>query len=82
MESVLKAVGLRSTDAGEFSIVLNYADAETASKAFLAGGGSARAMQHSGEERVRQAMRDVLKGFRAETGEYRIENRFRFVIAA
>jgi hypothetical protein len=61
---------------------MSFPDADMACKAFLAGGGSARAIQHSGEERVRRAMRDVLKGFRVETGEYRIENRFRFVIAA
>ena len=81
-ESALQAAGLRPIDAGEVPIVLSYPEAETACKAFLAGGGSARAIQHSGEERVRRAMRDVLEGFRLETGEYRIENRFRFVIAA
>jgi SAM-dependent methyltransferase len=82
MESALQAAGLRSIDAGEFPIVMSFSDADTACKAFLAGGGSARAIQHSGEERIRRAMRDVLGGFRVETGEYRIENRFRFVIAA
>jgi SAM-dependent methyltransferase len=82
LESALQAAGLRSIDAGEFPIVMSFPDAEMACKAFLAGGGSARAIQHSGEERVQQTMRDVLKGFRVETGEYRIENRFRFVIAA
>jgi SAM-dependent methyltransferase len=82
VESALKAAGLRLIDAGEFPIVLTFPDAETASKAFLAGGGSARAIQHSGADRVRQAMRDVLEGFQAETGEYRIENRFTFAIAA
>ena len=82
VESALQAAGLRPIDAGEVPIVLSYPEAETACRAFLAGGGSARAIQHSGEERVRRAMRDVLEGFRLETGEYRIENRFRFVIAA
>jgi SAM-dependent methyltransferase len=82
LESALQAAGLRSIDVGEFPVVMSFPDAETACKAFLAGGGSARAIQHSGEERVRRALRDVLEGFRVETGGYRIENRFRFVIAA
>jgi len=82
LESALQAAGLRSIDVGEFPVVMSFPDAETACKAFLAGGGSARAIQHSGEERVRRALRDVLEGFRVDTGGYRIENRFRFVIAA
>jgi hypothetical protein len=59
VESALQAAGLRPIDAGEVPIVLSYPEAETACRAFLAGGGSARAIQHSGEERVRRAMRDV-----------------------
>jgi SAM-dependent methyltransferase len=45
------------------------------------GGGGARAIQHSGEERVRRAIVQALEGFRTETGDYRIENRFQLVIA-
>jgi SAM-dependent methyltransferase len=79
--SALKAAILRPIDDGDFPIVLSFPTAEAACKAFLAGAGSALAIQHSGEERVRQAIRDVLAGFQMETGEYRIENHFRFVIA-
>lgn len=46
----------------------------------MAGRGGARAVQQSGEERLRRAIRQVLEGFRVETGAYRIENRFQFVI--
>jgi len=46
----------------------------------MAGGG-AQAIRHSGEERVRQTIRDALPRFRVETGHYRIETRFHYVIA-
>jgi hypothetical protein len=49
--------------------------------ALLAGGTGARAIQHSGEQRVRGAIREALVQFCTDTGEYRIQNRFRFVIA-
>jgi hypothetical protein len=68
-------------DRGEILVVLHYPTAEAACRAFMAGGGGARAIQHSGEERVRRAIVQALEGFRTETGDYRIENRFQLVIA-
>jgi SAM-dependent methyltransferase len=81
LASVLEEAGLKCVDRAEVPIALRYATAETACRAFMAGGGGARAVQHSGEERVQQAIRQALEGFRVERGEYRIENRFQFVIA-
>jgi SAM-dependent methyltransferase len=81
LASVLEAAGLQCVSRGEFPVVLHYPTAETACRAFMAGGGGARAVQHSGEEHVRQAILQALEEFRMETGEYRIENRFQFVIA-
>jgi hypothetical protein len=80
-ESVLEAAGLQLLDRGEMSVVLTFPTVELASQAFLAGGTGARAIQHSGEERVRGAMRETLAGFQTNTGDYRVENRFRFMIA-
>jgi len=81
VESMLETAHLRPVDGGEIPITFHYPDAEVACRAMLAGGGAARAIQHSGEERVRQTIVDALEAFRVETGGYRIENRFRFVIA-
>jgi hypothetical protein len=47
----------------------------------MAGSAGVRAVAHSGEERVRQAIVTALEEFRVPTGGYRMENRFRFVIA-
>lgn len=80
-ESALEAAGLQLLDRGEMSVVLTFPTVELASQAFLAGGTGARAIQHSGEERVRGAMREALAGFQTNTGDYRVENRFRFMIA-
>ena len=73
---MLEAAGLQPVYSGEFPVVLNFPTGDDACKAFLAGGGSAQAIQQSGEEAVRQAIRKVLEGFRLETGDYRIENCF------
>ena len=80
-EVVLAAEGLQPVDRGECLIALDYPTAETACRAFMAGGGGAQAIRHSGEERVRRAIREVLERFRVETGHYRIENWFHYVIA-
>jgi SAM-dependent methyltransferase len=80
-EPVLEAVGLLPVDRGQISIVLEYPTAEAACRAFMAGGGSARAVHHSGQERVRQAIQETLEEFRSVTGEYRIKNCFQFLIA-
>ena len=79
--SALETAGLRQVDRGEVPITLDYPTEEIACRAFMAGGGGAQAIRHSGEERVRQTIRDTLQRFRVETGHYRIENRFHYVIA-
>jgi hypothetical protein len=81
LERVLEGAGLRPIDLGEVPVMVLYPDLEAACRVMLAGSGGARAVQHVGEERVRQVLREALPEFRVETGAYRFENRFRFVIA-
>jgi SAM-dependent methyltransferase len=80
-EEALQAAGLRLVDRGELPIVVDYPDAEAACRAMMQGSAARRAVQHSGEERVRQVMLDGIAGYRTETGGYRLENRFWFLIA-
>jgi SAM-dependent methyltransferase len=80
-KSVLESAGLRAVDRGEVPVVSEFPDAEAACRAMMAGSSGARAIAHSGEQRVRQAILEALEEFRLETGGYRIENRFRFLIA-
>jgi SAM-dependent methyltransferase len=81
-ESVLEAAGLRLMDRGEVPVVVDYLDAEAACRVMMAGSGGVRAIEHVGEERVRQVILGALEEFRVGTGGYRFENRFRFLIAA
>jgi SAM-dependent methyltransferase len=81
LESALKSAGFQLVDSGEIPIVVEYPDGDTACRAMLGGSGGVRAIRHSGEERVRQTILEALEAYRSETGGYRMENRFRFVIA-
>jgi hypothetical protein len=62
LDSVLEAAGLQPVERGEIPVVLHYPTVEGACRAFMAGGGGARAIQHSGEERVRWAIVQALEG--------------------
>ena len=81
LESALEAAGLRVLERGDLPVIFDFPDVATAARALMASGGTARAVQHSGEDRVRQALLGVLETFCTETGECRIQNRFRFLIA-
>lgn len=81
LESALETAGLRVVNRSEVPILVTYPDAETAVTASVSSGGTARAIQHSGEERVRQVLLEAFEEFRAEGGGIRFQNRFRFVIA-
>jgi SAM-dependent methyltransferase len=82
LEAALGAAGLRVVDQGAVPIVVHYPDADAACRAMLQGSAAVRAIQYSGEARVRQALLLALEAFRTDAGGYRFENRFRFVIAA
>jgi hypothetical protein len=81
VESVLESAGLELVARGELPIFLTFTSFDIACRALMGGCTGAKAIQHSGEERVRQAIRDALEEFRLKSGEYRIENRFHFLVA-
>jgi hypothetical protein len=81
LESTLEAAGLGPVESGEVPVQVKYPEPQTACRALMASGMSVRAIQHSGEERVRRAILEALDAFRTDTGSYRIQNRFRLVIA-
>lgn len=80
-ERALEAAGWRLVDRGEMQVVFEYPDEESACRVAMAGSSGIRAVQHVGEERVRQAILAELEQFRVETGGFRTENLFRFLIA-
>jgi SAM-dependent methyltransferase len=81
VESVLEDAHLRLVDRGEAPVVLDYPEAEAVYRSMMAGSSGVRAVQHVGEERVRQVMLEALGEFRVGTGSDRFENHFRYVIA-
>lgn len=56
-------------------------DLNIALRTILSAGPAAAAIEHSGEERVREAITDVLAQFRTNSGAYHLENEFVYLIA-
>ena len=81
VDSVLEGAGGRVVNRGNQSVVLEYPNVESACRAAMAGSGAVRAIQHSGEARVRQAILEALSPFRTEAGSYRMHNTFHYLIA-
>jgi SAM-dependent methyltransferase len=58
-----------------------YASEADALRALLSGGPLVAAINNAGEERVRAAVLDAIAPYRTSTGGYRLENKFRYVVA-
>jgi SAM-dependent methyltransferase len=81
LRAAARKAGLTPRDIGEVDMPFVYADLETALRGILSAGPAACAIDFSGEERVRAALVQVLAPFRLSSGRYRLENRFRYLIA-
>jgi hypothetical protein len=73
--------GLEPEQAGEVDVPFQAPDQETLVRALLAPGGVAAAIAHSGEQAVLTAIVGAAAPFRRADGSYRIENKFRYLIA-
>jgi|SRR5579859_2563334 len=58
-----------------------YEDAATALRGLLSAGPAVKAIQTSGEERVGEAVLAALEPFKSKSGGYRLENKFRYIVA-
>jgi SAM-dependent methyltransferase len=84
-EASLKAL---ATDAGfvpvgvvDVECTWIYPDLETALRGMLSAGPAERAIRHSGMERARDAVAVSIAAYRKPSGEYRLNNKFRYLIA-
>jgi ubiquinone/menaquinone biosynthesis C-methylase UbiE len=84
-EANLKAL---ATDAGftpvgveDVSCPWTYPDLETALRGMLSAGPAERAIRNSGMERAREAVTVSIAAYKASSGEYRLNNKFRYLIA-
>ncbi len=58
-----------------------YPDTEAALRGLMSSGPAIRAIQHRGEDMVRDVLLEVIAPFRTSAGIYRLGNSFRYMIA-
>lgn len=81
LEELAGSAGLRAGTAGEVPTPYTYPDVATAVRAQLSSGPAVLAAAHAGGEALEQALTPVMRRFRNDTGEVRLENVFRYLIA-
>ncbi len=81
LERLAREAGLTPLENTVVECTWSYADLDTALRGLLAAGLAVRAIRHSGEEPVRQAVTTAIAPFRTLRSGYQIENRFRFLVA-
>jgi SAM-dependent methyltransferase len=81
LEDMTTRAGLTPVEAEEVDCPFVYPDLETALIGLMSSGPAVKAIQTSGEDRVRKAVADALAPFRTASGGYRMENKFRYLIA-
>ena len=78
---MILAAGLTPAETFDVSWSYDYADDNALTRSLLAAGGVGDAAGPQ-EGEVRKALIDALAPFRTETGGYRLENTWHFLIAA
>ena len=81
LESLAKEAGLVPREAGYLEVVEEYPDLETLLRGYLAHGSIVRAVRSSGEQRVRDALTDGVRGLVTASGGVRIEDEYRYLVA-
>jgi SAM-dependent methyltransferase len=84
-ESKLKALaseaGLTPIDVVDVQCPWNYPSLEMALRAMLSAGPAERAIRNSSIERARAAVANAIAPYRTPSGEYHLNNKFRYLIA-
>lgn len=81
LEALARQAGLTPIEVNDVVCPWVYKDMETALRGLLSAGPAAKAIQISGEDRVREVVVKVLEPFRNADGGYRLENKFRYIVA-
>jgi SAM-dependent methyltransferase len=79
IEDLMAQAGLIPNNFSELSVALEFADIGIAARAIMSA--SARAIMHSGEERVQRGIEDALHSTVRSDGTIRLDNRFRLALA-
>lgn len=81
LEALVEQAGLTPKSVADVDCPFEYPDLETLLRGFLSAGPSVKAIQVSGEARVRDDVAAAMAPFRLSSGRYRLENTFRFLVA-
>jgi hypothetical protein len=81
LRALLADAGLKPVGTEDVACPWLYPDEETALRALLSAGPAARAIEHSGETSVREAVASAIRPFVRSDGSYLLNNVFRFVAA-
>jgi SAM-dependent methyltransferase len=82
LEALASEAGLRPQDAAEVECPFGYPDLETALRGLLSAGPAAKAIATAGEARVRDVVAEAIAPYRSADSGYRLENTFRYLLAA
>lgn len=80
LRQLLREAGMNEIEINDVDCPWVYGDAETALRGLLSAGPAIKAINTSGEDRVREAVLAALEPFRNESGGYRLENKFRYAL--
>src|SRR5579864_2718420 len=81
LQSLVAEAGLTPREVRDVACPYEYPDLETALRGLLSAGPVIKAIQTSGEARVRETVVTALAPFKRASGGYRMENEFRVLIA-
>jgi SAM-dependent methyltransferase len=81
LEALAKEAGLAPKALHDVDTPWEYPDLETALRGMLSAGPAIRAMRHSGEQPVKEAVTQAIAPFRTPSGSYRLRNKSRYLLA-
>ena len=82
LQSLVTSAGFTPQSVQDVDVTWQFENLDTALAAMLAAGPSILAIQTSGRDRVRATLGRAIAPFRLSDGRYRLENRFRYLLAA
>jgi SAM-dependent methyltransferase len=81
LEALVEPAGLRAGAVGEVPTPYVYPDVATAVRAQSASGPAVKAIAHSGQDALRDALTVVMARHQRDDGEVRLDNVFRYLVA-
>ena len=81
MERLACEAELQPVESGSVPCPFSYPNMETALLGLLSAGPAVRAIEHVGEEPVREAIADAISPFQTHTGAISLKNSFSFLVA-